>query len=215
MEALEVAPSTYYSKKSRPASKRSVSDALLLPLLFALWTANYSVYGRRKLWQAALRDGLCVGRDQVARLMRLGNLAGARRHRSHVTTRRDDRPPRAPDLLGRDFSARGPNAKWVCDFTYALTASGVVYVAFVVDCFSRRILGWKVARSMTKALVIDALNMAAWSRRNVSLTGLLCHSDAGSQYTSVAYSERLQDIGAVPSIGSVGTCLLTGQYIEQ
>ena len=205
MEALEVAPSTYYSKKSRPPSKRSFSDAVLLPLLFALWTANYSVYGRRKLWQAALRDGLCVGRDQVARLMRLGNMAGARRHRRHVTTKRDDTAARAPDLLGRDFSASCPNSKWVCDFTYALTASGVVYVAFVVDCFSRRIVGWKAARSMTKALVIDALNMAAWSRRNVSLSGLLCHSDAGSQYTSVAYSERLADIGAVPSIGSVGT----------
>jgi transposase InsO family protein len=181
LEALEVAPSTYYSKKSRPPSKRSVADAVLLPLLVAIWVANYSVYGRRKLTEAARRAGHTAGRDQIARLIRQANIHGARRHKKHFTTHADPSAPRAPDLLHRDFTANAPNVKWVCDFTYCATWSGVVYVAFVVDCFSRRIVGWKAARSMSKALVIDALNMAAWVRRHVDLTGLTCHSDAGSQ----------------------------------
>lgn len=205
MEALEVAPSTYYSKKSRPPSARTLADAALVPVLLAIWIANYSVYGRRKLTEAAHRAGHVIGRDQVARLMRLGNMQGARRQIKRFTTHSDPSAPRAPDLLNRDFTATAPNMKWVCDFTYCATWSGVVYVAFVVDCMSRRIVGWKAARSMTKSLVIDALNMAAWVRRNVDLAGLTCHSDAGAQYTSIAYTERLADIGAAPSIGTVAT----------
>jgi len=205
LDVLEVAPSTYYSKKSRPPSKRSVSDAALISVLLAIWVANYSVYGRRKLTEAVRRAGHSVGRDQVARLMRQGNMQGARRHLKRYTTHSDPSAPRAPDLLHRDFTADAPNVKWVCDFTYCATWSGVVYVAFVVDCMSRRIVGWKASRSMTKALVIDALNMAAWVRRNVDLAGLISHSDAGSQYTSIAHTERLADIGAAPSIGTVAT----------
>lgn len=205
MAALEVAPSTYYSKKSRPPSKRSVSDAALLPVLLAIWVLNYSVYGRRKLTEAAHRAGHDVGRDQVARLMALGNMRGARRQKRRFTTHADPSAPRAPDLLRRDFTATAPNLKWVCDFTYCATWSGVVYVAFVVDCMSRRIVGWKAARSMSVTLVLHALDMAAWVRRNVDVAGLTCHSDAGSQYTSIAYTERLADIGAAPSIGTVGT----------
>jgi putative transposase len=205
LEALEVAPSTYYSKKSRPPSARSISDAVLLPALLAIWIANYSVYGRRKLTEAAHRAGLSIGRDQVARLMRQGNMQGARRAIKRFTTHPDPSALRAPDLLGRDFTADAPNVKWVCDFTYCATWSGVVYVAFVIDCFSRRIVGWKAARSMTVTLVLHALDMAAWVRRNVDLAGLVCHSDAGSQYTSIIYTERLTDIGAAPSIGTVAT----------
>ncbi|MGH8987349.1 MAG: IS3 family transposase, partial [Acidimicrobiales bacterium] len=205
LEALEVAPSTYYSKKSRPPSKRSVSDAALLAVLVAIWVANYSVYGRRKLTEAAHRAGHVVGRDQVARLMRQGNMQGARRQKRRFTTHADPSAPRAPDLLGRDFTATAPNMKWVCDFTYCSTWSGVVYVAFVVDCMSRRIVGWKAARSMSVTLVLHALDMAAWVRRNVDLAGLICHSDAGSQYTSIAHTGRLADIGAAPSIGTVAT----------
>jgi len=205
LEVLEVAPSTYYSKKSRPPSKRSLSDAALLPVLLAIWVANYSVYGRRKLTEAAHRAGYNLGRDQVARLMRLANIQGARRQQRRCTTHADPSAPRAPDLLRRDFSADAPHMKWVCDFTYCSTWSGVVYVAFVVDCFSRRIVGWKAARTMTTPLVLHALDMAGWVRRHVGLTGLTCHSDAGSQYTSIAYTERLADIGADPSIGTVGT----------
>jgi putative transposase len=145
-----------------------------------------------------------IGRDQVARLMRLHGLRGASRAKKRFTTKSDPEAVRAPDLVKRDFTADAPNQKWVTDFTYCSTWSGIVYVAFVIDVFSRRIVGWKAARSMTTALVLDALNMAAWTRRHVSLDGLVCHSDAGSQYTSIAYTERVDDIGAAPSIGTVG-----------
>ena len=154
---------------------------MLIPVLMALWVHNYSVYGRRKLTKAARKAGHEVGRDQVARLMRLAGIRGASRARRRFTTHPDPGAGRAPDLVGRDFTATGPNQKWVCDFTYCSTWSGVVYVALVIDVYSRRIVGWKASRSMSAALVIDALNMAAWVRRAVTLAGLICHSDAGSQ----------------------------------
>jgi putative transposase len=122
-----------------------------------------------------------VGRDQTARLMAKEGIQGATRAKKRFTTKSDKDAPRAPDLCERDFSAEAPNVKWVCDFSYASTWSGIVYVAFVVDVFARRILGWKAARSMSSALVLDALNMAAWVRRDFDLAGLVCHSDAGSQ----------------------------------
>jgi putative transposase len=170
----------------------------------ALWARNYSVYGRRKLWKAAQRAGLEVGRDQVARLMASLGIRGATRAKKRYTTKSDPSHVRAPDLVKRNFTASRPDALWVADFTYCSTWSGVVYVAFVVDVYSRRIVGWKAARSMTASLVVDALNMAAWTRRHTSLDGLVCHTDAGSQYTSIAYTERLELVGAVPSIGTVG-----------
>ena len=176
---------------------------MLIPILVAIWVANYSVYGRRKLTKAARKAGHDLGRDQVARLMRAAGIRGASRAKKRFTTRQDRAALRAPDLIGRDFTASRPDHKWVCDFTYCSTWSGVVYVAFVTDVFSRRIVGWKAARSMSANLVVDALNMAAWTRRGTDLAGLICHSDAGSQYTSVAYTERLDDIGAAPSIGTI------------
>jgi len=177
---------------------------VLIPVLVALWVHNYSVYGRRKLTKAARKAGHELGRDQVARLMRKAGIRGASRAKKRFTTHADPAAVRAPDLLHRDFTATAPNQKWVCDFTYCSTWSGVVYVAFVTDTFSRRIVGWKASRSMSAALVIDALNMAAWVRRGVALAGVICHSDAGSQYTSIAHTDRLADIGAAPSIGTVG-----------
>ena len=201
---LQVAPSTYYSAKARPPSARARRDSLLIPILMALWAKNYSVYGRRKLTKAARKAGHDVGRDQVARLMRSAGIRGASRAKRRFTTHSDPAASRAPDLLNRDFSATRPNEKWVADFTYCSTWSGVVYVAFIIDCFSRRIVGWKAARTMTKELVIDALNMAAWVRRGVDLAGVICHSDAGGQYTSIAYTDRLDEIAAAPSIGSIG-----------
>jgi putative transposase len=201
---LEIAPSTYYDAKARPPSARAVRDAELRPQLRALWEKNYSVYGRRKLTRAARKAGLEVGRDQVARLMRAEGIRGASRAKRRFTTHSDPAAVRAPDLVRRDFTATRPNEKWVADFTYCSTWSGVVYVAFIVDVFSRRIVGWKASRSMTAALVVDAVNMAAWVRRGVDLAGLICHSDAGSQYVSIAYTDRLDDIGASPSIGTVG-----------
>jgi transposase InsO family protein len=200
---LQVAPSTYWSAKSRPPSARATSDAVLIPLLMALFVRNYSVYGRRKLTKAARRAGLDVGRDQVARLMRQAGIRGATRAKKRFTTRSDVTHVRAPDLVKRNFVANRPDALWVADFTYCSTWSGIVYVAFVVDVFSRRIVGWKAARSMHASLVLDALNMAAWTRRGVDIDGVVCHSDAGSQYTSIAYTDRLAEIGAAPSIGTV------------
>jgi len=172
--------------------------------LEALWKKNYSVYGRRKLTKAAHRAELDAGRDQVARLMRLLGICGASRAKKRFTTKSDPAHVRAPDLVNRNFTAARPDALWVADFTYCSTWSGIVYVAFVIDVYSRRLVGWKAARSMTAALAVDALNMAAWSRRHTTLDGLVCHTDAGSQYTSIAYTERLCDIGADPSIGTVG-----------
>jgi putative transposase len=175
-----------------------------MPILLALWVRNYSVYGRRKLTKAARKAGHDVGRDQVARLMRQLGIRGATRAVKRFTTHADPGAVRAPDLIKRDFTATRPNEKWVADFTYCSTWSGIVYVAFVIDVFSRRIVGWKAARTMHANVVVDALNMAAWTRRGVDLDGVICHSDAGSQYTSIAYTDRLAEIDAHPSIGTVG-----------
>ena len=176
---MQVAPSTYYSAKGRPPSARSLSDAILVPLLLALFVRNYSVYGRRKLTKAARKSGLDVGRDQVARLMRREGIRGASRAKKRFTTRADPAHVRAPDLVKRHFAADGPDRLWVADFTYCSTWSGIVYVAFIVDVFSRRIVGWKAARTMHTSLVLDALNMAAWTRRGVAIDGVVCHSELG------------------------------------
>jgi putative transposase len=199
----QIAPSTYYGAKSRPPSPRAMRDAVLMPILLALWVANYRVYGARKLWKAARRAGHDVGRDQVARLMRELGIRGVRRGRRWVTTRRDDQAARAPDLVNRDFTATAPNQLWVTDLTYVATWSGVAYVCFIVDAFSRMIVGWRVASHMRTGMVLDALEMARWSR-GTRLEGLVAHSDAGSQFTSVRYGERLAELGALPSIGTVG-----------
>ena len=201
--ALQIAPSTYYAAKSRPPSARARRDAALIPQLLALWTANYRVYGAHKLWRAACRAGIEVGRDQVARLMRLAGIEGARRRRRVRTTRPADGASRPADLVQRDFTADGPNRLWVSDLTYVATWAGVAYVCFIVDAFSRRIVGWRVAAHMRTQMVLDALEMARASR-GAHLGGLVAHSDAGSQYTSVRWGERLAELGAVPSIGSVG-----------
>jgi putative transposase len=200
---LEIAPSTYYSSKSRPRSARAMRDAVMMPILLALWQANYSVYGIHKLWKAARRAGHEIGRDQVARLMRQLGIRGVRRGRRVITTRRDERADRAPDLVERNFTAAAPNQLWVTDLTYVATWAGIAYVCFIVDVFSRTIVGWRVASNMRTETVLDALEMARWSRGN-RLEGLITHSDAGSQFTSVRYGERLAELGALPSIGSVG-----------
>jgi len=201
---LEIAPTTFWSAKTRPPCARALRDAELGPKIEALWEKNYSVYGRRKLAKAARKAGLDIGRDQVARLMRQHGIRGASRARQRFTTHADPAAVRAPDLVRRDFTATRPDHKWVCDFTYCSTWSGIVYVAFIVDVYSRRIVGWKAARTMHASLVIDALNMAAWTRRDTNLDGLICHSDAGSQYTSIAYTDRLDELDAQPSIGTIG-----------
>jgi putative transposase len=176
---LQIAPSTYYDNKSRPPWDREVRDAQLGPQLEVIFKKNYSVYGKRKLVKAAKRQGLDCGRDQVARLMKRQGIRGASRAKKRFTTHAGAVHLRAPDLVNREFSATRPDQLWVADFTYCSTWSGVIYVAFIIDVFSRRLVGWKASRSMTAELVVDALNMAAWTRRHTTLENLICHTDAG------------------------------------
>jgi len=201
---LQMAPSTYYAAKNRVVSARQVRDALLVQVLMVLWVANRKVYGAHKLWKAARRSGHDIGRDQVARLMRQMGIEGISRRRKKVfTTRQDPDALRAPDLVDRNFTADRPDALWVTDLTYVPTRSGMAYVCFIVDAFSRRIVGWRVAANMKTEMVLDALEMARRSRGGRRLIGLVAHSDAGSQFTSVRFTERLAEIGARPSIGTV------------
>ncbi|KLO33795.1 integrase [Mycobacterium nebraskense] len=198
-----MAPSTYYDTKGRPPSARTCRDAVLEPALVALWEDNYRVYGARKLWKAARRAGHDVGRDQVARLMRAAGIEGTRRGKQVRTTKPDLAAARHTDLVKRKFTATDRNQLWVTDLTFVPTWAGVADVCFIVDAYSRMIVGWRVASNMRTTMVLDALEMARWSRGN-TLPGLTCHSDAGSQFTSIRYGERLAEIGAVPSIGTVG-----------
>jgi len=200
---LPIASSTYYDNKRRPLSARAIRDAVMMPILLALFSANYKVYGAHKLWKAARRAGYDIGRDQVARLMRQLGIRGVSRRRKVRTTVPDEDARRPPDLVERDFTADRPNLLWVTDLTFVSTWEGTAYVCFIIDAFSRRIVGWRVAAHMRTAMVLDALEMAR-SSRGTRLEGLVAHSDAGSQYTSIRYTERLEEIGAVPSIGSVG-----------
>jgi putative transposase len=200
---LQVAPSSYYAARSQPPSARAVSDAQLTPKILKVFNDNYRVYGARKLWRQLQREGVVVGRDRVARLMRTLGIAGVVRGKTRRTTIADPAATRAPDLVNRQFTATRPNQLWVSDFTYVASWSGTVYVAVVIDVYSRLIVGWRAATTMRTELVLDALEMAAWRRASV-LDGLICHSDAGSQYTSIRYTERLAEIGAAPSAGSVG-----------
>jgi len=200
---LQIAPSTYYAAKSRTPSARAVRDAVMMEVLMVLWVTNSKVYGAHKLWKAARRGGHDIGRDQVARLMRELGIHGVSRRRKVFTTHQDPEATRAPDLVNRNFTADRPDALWVTDLTYVPTRSGMAYVCFIVDAFSRRIVGWRVAANMKTEMVLDALEMARRSRGGHRLIGLVTHSDAGSQFTSVRFTERLDEIGARPSIGTV------------
>jgi putative transposase len=200
---LQVAPSTYYAARDRSPSARTLSDAVLSGELYSLWEANRKVYGVRKLWKTARRARLSVGRDQTARLMRSLGIEGVKRSRRVKTTKPDPTAVRHPDLVKRVFSSTAPNQLWVTDLTFVPTWAGVAYVCFIIDAYSRMIVGWRVASNMKTETVLDAIEMARWSRGK-HLPGLRCHSDAGSQFTSIRYGERLAEIGAVPSIGTVG-----------
>jgi len=173
-------------------------------ILLGLWTANRKVDGAHKLWRAARRSGHDVGRDQVARLMREMDIEGTSRRRKKVfTTVSAPDATRAPDLVNRNFTAERPDALWVTDITYVPTRSGMASVCFIVDAFSRRIVGWRVASNMRTDMVLDALEMARRSRGGRRLVGLVTHADAGSQFTSVRFTALLDEIGARPSIGTV------------
>lgn len=204
---LKIAPSTYYAARSRPASARAVRDERLKAEISRVWRENFEVYGAEKVWLELNRQGIQVARCTTQRLMRELGLQGARRGRKVRTTVPGKDGQRAGDLLNRDFTAPAPNRRWVADFTYVATWSGIVYVAFVVDIYSRAIVGWSAASHKRAKLVLDALQMALWRRDrsgHPAGPGLVHHSDAGSQYTSFRFTAHLIESGIDASIGTVG-----------
>ncbi len=207
--ALQIAPSTYYAVKQRQRdpSARAQRDAELLVEIRRIYEQSKGLYGARKVWWQLRLDGMPAARCTVERLMREAGLEGVRRGRRRRTTIPDDQASRPTDLVDRDFSANAPNRLWVADLSYVMTWSGVVYVAFVIDAFSRRIVGWKADTTMKTSLVLDTMEMALWSRQRQGVPladGMICHNDAGSQYTSFAFTSRLVEAGIDPSVGSVG-----------
>ena len=200
---LAIAPSTYYAAKTRPPSARAVRDRALSADISRIHAEHFSVYGVRKAWRVLRREGVAVGRDHVARLMRTLGLAGATRTKRTRTTKPGPVSQRPADLVERVFSAAAPNRLWVADLTYVWTRAGFVYTAFIVDVFSRAIVGWRVSVSLHAELALDALEMAIFARGS-DLTGLVHHSDRGVQYLSIRYTERIADAEAVGSVGSKG-----------
>ena len=202
-QLLPIAPSTYHAAKNRPLSARALRDEELKAEIRRVHAEHFGVYGARKVWRQLHREGIAVARCTVERLMGELHLEGVRRGRPHRTTTPDTVAARPADLVERDFSAQRPNQLWVADLTYVATWSGFVYVALVIDAFSRMLVGWQAARSLRTDLALDALEMAIW-RRQAQLDGLVHHSDRGSQYLSIRYTERLAEAGAVTSVGSRG-----------
>jgi transposase InsO family protein len=201
--ALGVPVSTYYARRSRKPSRRALEDKWLVAEIHMARVGYRRAYGARKTWKELKRRDVRVGRDHVARLMRQEGLEGVQRGKKHPTTIPDAAAiERARDLLQRDFSATRPNEKWVADITYLRTWTGFVYLGFILDCYSRKIVGWQLATHMRTGLVMDALEMANGLRRPAD--GLIAHTDRGSQYTSLAYTGRLDELGAAPSVGSKG-----------
>ncbi len=201
-KVLQVAPSSYYDFKSRPPSHRSVTDAELKEQIRRVHRHHRSCYGAQKLWRQLQREGICCGRDQVARLMRTLGVAGVKRGKKKPRTT-VPAPEHPQDLVKRNFTASAPDRLWVADLTYVATREGFCYSAFVVDCFSRLVVGWAVSESLSATVALDALEMAIW-RRQGDVEGVVHHSDRGVQYLSIRYTERLAEAGAAPSVGSKG-----------
>ena len=201
-----IAPSTYYTAKTRPACARSRRDEELTAMIERIHAENYGVYGARKVWNELRRRGVPVARCTVERLMRQSGLRGLLRDKSPRTTRPAAETSRPADLVKRDFTAVGPNQLWVADLTYVRTSVGWVYAAFVLDVYARMIVGWQVSTSLYTDLALDALKMAIWRRENqgADLQGLVHHSDRGVQYRAIRYTQRLAEAGAVASVGSKG-----------
>jgi putative transposase len=205
---LPIAPSTYHAHAARRADPtklpaRARRDATLKIEIGRVYEENFRVYGVRKVWRQLLREGIAVARCTVARLMRTMGLQGVVRGRTVRTTISNAAAPSPLDHVNRQFTAPRPNALWVSDFTYVATWAGFVYVAFVIDAFARRIVGWRVSRTAHAGFVLDALEQALHERRPVR-GGLVHHSDRGVQYVSIKYTERLAEAGIEPSVGSVG-----------
>jgi len=201
---VEVAPSTYYDNKSRPPSRRSVTDAELKKEISRVWEENFEVYGSEKIWWQLHREGISCGRDRVARLMRALGIFGVTRQKTKRTTVAKKNQALPEDRVRRNFQADAPNRLWVNDLTYVSVWGGFAYTAFVIDAFGQRIVGWKVSGSLETGLALDALEMAISTRWGRSLEGLVHHSDRGSQYTAIRYSARLEEAGITPSVGSKG-----------
>jgi transposase InsO family protein len=200
---LPIAPSTYHAAQRRSTSARAVRDRQLKAEISRVHAEQFGVYGARKVWRQLHREGIAVARCTVERLMRELGLRGAVRGKTRRTTTPDAAAARPADLVDRDFAAQRPNQLWVADLTYVATWSGFVYVAFVIDAFSRFLVGWQASRSLRTDLALAALEMAIW-RRQTQLDGLVHHSDRGSQYLAIRYTERLAEAGAVTSVGSRG-----------
>ena len=206
---LPIAPSTYHSHAARRADpsllpRRATRDAGLMPLVARVFEENFEVYGVRKVWRQLQREGQEVARCTIERLMQSMGLQGVIRGKPVKTTISDKAAPCPLDHVNRQFQAPRPNALWVSDFTYVATWAGFVYVAFVIDTYARRIVGWRVSRTAHTNFVLDALDQALHERRPIHRAGLVHHSDRGSQYVSIKYTERLAEAGIEPSVGSVG-----------
>jgi len=206
---VPIAPSTYYEHKARQndptrVPARAQRDAVLRVEIRRVWEENFEVYGAKKVWKQLKREGFSVARCTVARLMREMGLRGAVRGRRFKTTIPDEASARPLDLVDRDFTASRPNELWVSDLTYVATWRGFVYVAFVIDVFARRIVGWRAASSLRSDLALDALEQALYDRQDDSMDRLVHHSDRGVQYLSIRYTERLAEAGIEPSVGSKG-----------
>ncbi len=211
-KALPIAPSTYHRHRRRQVdptrrAARARRDDTLRPQIQRVWDENHQVYGPRKVWKQLKREGFRVARCTVGRLMRDMGLRGAVRGRAWITTTHAGDGARPRDLVDRQFVATRPNQLWVSDFTYVATWGGFVFVAFVIDVFARRIVGWRVSASMRTDFVLDALEQAIHARGHDALTGLVHHSDQGVQYLSMRYTDRLADAGIAPSVGQPRRCV--------
>ncbi len=206
---LPIAPSTYYEHKAKQRdptrrSDREKRDEELRPEIERVWQENFKVYGARKVWLQLNREEIDVARCTVARLMKIIGIQGVKRGRRTITTIPGDALDRPRDAVNRDFNVSRPNALWVADLTYVATWRGFVYVAFVIDAFARRIVGWRVSNSLHTDIALDALEQALYDREAAQHGELIHHSDRGVQYLSIRYTERLSEVGITPSVGSVG-----------
>ena len=207
-KVLPIAPSTYYEHKACQRepdrrSDRAKRDEVLKPEIRRVWDENFQVYGARKVWLQLNREAIEVARCTVERLMKLAEIQGVRRGKKTFTAMTDEASVRPRDAVNRDFTVDRPNALWVADLTYVATWRGFVYVAFVIDAYARRIVGWRVSNSLKTDIALDALEQALHDRQ-VEREELIHHSDRGVQYVSIRYSERLSEVGITPSVGSVG-----------
>ncbi|AMC46163.1 hypothetical protein RN05_1887 [Mycobacterium tuberculosis] len=205
---VPIAPSTYYDHINREPSRRELRDGELKEHISRVHAANYGVYGARKVWLTLNREGIEVARCTVERLMTKLGLSGTTRGKARRTTIADPATARPADLVQRRFGPPAPNRLWVADLTYVSTWAGFAYVAFVTDAYARRILGWRVASTMATSMVLDAIEQAIWTRQQegvLDLKDVIHHTDRGSQYTSIRFSERLAEAGIQPSVGAVGS----------